>query len=185
MKKCNKCFLEKELTEFHKCKTEKDGYRHSCKECRPGYKPHVKPTIEKQCLDCKIVKPINKFSFTNKEKSFRNSDCMKCKAKKQHLKRMLNPDKELLRKRKIDLRTKYNMTIEEYNQMYLDQGGKCKVCPREVKRTLHLDHCHKTGIVRGLLCEACNHTLGFAQDNIQILQGLINYLQMTKTFKTS
>ncbi|KKM72361.1 hypothetical protein LCGC14_1421320, partial [marine sediment metagenome] len=39
-----------------------------------------------------------------------------------------------------------------------------------------VDHCHKTGIVRGLLCKSCNLTLGFVKDDVDLLQGLINYL---------
>lgn len=56
----------------------------------------------------------------------------------------------------------YGITVEIYNQMLADQGGKCKICealPTE-KRMLAVDHCHTTGKVRALLCHTCNNLLG-------------------------
>jgi hypothetical protein len=57
------------------------------------------------------------------------------------------------------------------------QNNSCLICgKKETKRRLSVDHNHKTGKVRGLLCSHCNHILGLSYDNIKILQSAINYL---------
>jgi len=126
MKKCNKCQTEKELNEFHKDSTEKNGYKYTCKECTLGHKPRVIPTINKVCTCCKIDKPIEQYSII--QKIYRKSQCKTCVNKKKQIKRDLNPKQEYIRKRKVDLKQKYNITIEEYNKMYIEAEGKCQIC---------------------------------------------------------
>jgi len=66
----------------------------------------------------------------------------------------------------------YNITPEEYWAIYKFQGGRCYICQRAngKKKRLSVDHDHKTGIVRGLLCTMCNkYTLGWARDCIEYL----------------
>lgn len=79
--------------------------------------------------------------------------------------------------------------------MMLDnQGGKCKICGKHYTDTkpvqnqneythLHVDHCHSTGKVRGLLCFNCNATLGHVKDNITVLKEAIKYLEETNQNK--
>ncbi len=78
------------------------------------------------------------------------------------------------------------MTLEQYRQMFEQQGGVCAICkqPEEgidsrtkQRKNLHVDHCHKTGKVRGLLCGKCNVTLGQVGESIDRLQALIDYLE--------
>lgn len=60
------------------------------------------------------------------------------------------------------LTAKYGITLEQYNQRLEDQGFKCAMCGKpqsECKRALHVDHNHKTGKIRGLLCFYCNREL--------------------------
>ncbi len=65
------------------------------------------------------------------------------------------------------LKTKYGITLADYERMLSEQGGKCLICgidrPRGNK-SWHVDHCHKSGKVRGLLCNYCNPRLGFYED---------------------
>jgi hypothetical protein len=80
---------------------------------------------------------------------------------------------------KSNLKLKYGITIEEYDNMYVKQNGKCAICgisETEFKIKFAVDHDHKTKLVRGLLCKNCNFILGHANDNITILQNAINYL---------
>ena len=91
-----------------------------------------------------------------------------------------NPTKQ----RDYKLNDLYGITLENYNTMLAQQHGVCKICgkPEKVKfngvtKSLAVDHCHKTGKVRGLLCQACNKALGLFNDDITILQNAINYLQ--------
>ncbi|AGT14312.1 endonuclease VII [Mycobacterium phage Adzzy] len=74
----------------------------------------------------------------------------------------------------------YGITPEEYWKIYEFQGGRCYICRRAngKKKRLSVDHDHKTGIVRGLLCTMCNkYILGWARDCIEMLQRAIDYLR--------
>lgn len=75
----------------------------------------------------------------------------------------------------------YGITLADYNSMLLSQDGKCLVCKREGnghdgKKHLCVDHDHKTGQVRGLLCSQCNHAVGLFQDNPDMCMSAANYL---------
>lgn len=74
------------------------------------------------------------------------------------------------------LQLKYDITQEDYERMYEEQGGHCKICGAK-KSLLYVDHCHKTGKVRGLLCSNCNTGIGQLQDNVEILRSAITYLE--------
>lgn len=73
----------------------------------------------------------------------------------------------------------YGITREDYNNIFDKQKGCCAICgvhQSELNRPLCVDHNHETNIVRGLLCKKCNLVLGFAYDNISILEKSITYL---------
>lgn len=74
----------------------------------------------------------------------------------------------------------YDITAEEYQAIYEYQGGMCAICQRAkgIRKRLSVDHCHKTGLVRGLLCQPCNkHVLGHLRDDPEALQRGANYLE--------
>ena len=74
---------------------------------------------------------------------------------------------------------KYGITYTEYDNMYSNQNGKCACCGDEIKRIdkhTHIDHCHTTGKVRGILCKSCNIGIGEFKDSVDILQKAIDYL---------
>ena len=71
----------------------------------------------------------------------------------------------------------YNITMDQWNTMYNEQGGSCKICDKDlVKSKAHTDHNHKTGKVRGILCGSCNRGLGLFQDNWGLLISGAKYL---------
>ena len=76
------------------------------------------------------------------------------------------------------MRVRYGLTREQYDAMIEEQGNKCRICGVEFgdRHTIHIDHSHTTGKVRGLLCCNCNKALGNVKDSIDILQGMIKYL---------
>jgi hypothetical protein len=77
------------------------------------------------------------------------------------------------------LTKKYGITPEDYDNMYNQQNGCCKICSMHqvnLKAALCVDHCHITGKVRGLLCHKCNLLIGHAKDDINVLQNAIKYL---------
>jgi hypothetical protein len=73
------------------------------------------------------------------------------------------------------LRRLYGLTLEEQQAMVEDQGGKCAICATNA--ATHVDHNHKTGEVRGILCNGCNRGLGFFKDSrIRLLSAAL-YLE--------
>ena len=82
-------------------------------------------------------------------------------------------------------KVRYNLSMDTYKDMLKTQNHVCAICKRpetsknangEIK-PLAVDHCHTTGKIRGLLCHKCNVLLGKAEDNTEILQNAILYLQ--------
>ena len=81
--------------------------------------------------------------------------------------------------RKYALKHCHSMTEEEFNELFAEQKGKCAICGKhqsEFKKALHIDHCHKTGKLRGLLCSNCNTGIGLFKDDIENLKCAILYL---------
>lgn len=74
----------------------------------------------------------------------------------------------------------YNLSVEEYREI-LDRASKqCAICGfsfEQPTRDEHIDHCHETGLIRGLLCRHCNYMLGYAKDSLLLLQKAAEYLQ--------
>lgn len=82
--------------------------------------------------------------------------------------------------KELDLQKKYGIGLKKYNAILLEQEGNCKICgtnQSEFKKSLAVDHCHKTKKIRGLLCGPCNTGLGSYRDNIELLRKAIKYLQ--------
>lgn len=69
--------------------------------------------------------------------------------------------------RSYALKRLYGITLKDYQDLWDKQGGKCAVCGKTKKRTLAVDHDHKTGEIRGLLCDYCNRRLGYLGDSLE------------------
>lgn len=80
------------------------------------------------------------------------------------------------------LKTKYNLSLEDYDRMLDDQDGRCAIClkPPEPDRHLCVDHDHETGENRGLLCDICNRGVGIFRDDPEALRRAADYLERTK-----
>lgn len=90
-----------------------------------------------------------------------------------------NRDKALSFNREYFLRKNYGLTAEDYQRLYREQHGVCAICgqPEPVaNRELAVDHCHATGLVRGLLCSRCNLTLGKLGDDPVLAWKMAIYL---------
>ncbi len=71
---------------------------------------------------------------------------------------------------------KYGLTKDKLDEMMKAQDNKCAVCGETSQKALHIDHCHATGVVRGLLCNNCNTGIGFFRDNPELLKNAADYL---------
>jgi protein-arginine kinase activator protein McsA len=89
-----------------------------------------------------------------------------------------NPEKIELYKKRGRL-ARYKLTVEQYDALHFLQGGKCSICQNPIIN-LHVDHDHKTGKVRGLLCNNCNTGLGSLRDSLEILKSAVKYLESSK-----
>jgi hypothetical protein len=117
--------------------------------------------------------------YVNKKGYKASSICRECHKKKclerWHSQTMI--EKHATRVKKL-----YGIEPEQYKQMHVDQDGKCAICGVEpkTKRGLHIDHCHDTGVIRGLLCGGCNTGIGLLQENPEIMTKAIEYLLRSK-----
>ena len=108
--------------------------------------------------------------------------CLECG--RQRLKRFRTTNLPHVRKQNQSYKrfSRHGITISMYDEMMNNQNGRCAICknvPKEdsLKRTFHIDHCHSSGRIRGLLCKDCNHMLGFARDNPNTLIQAAEYLK--------
>lgn len=98
--------------------------------------------------------------------------------------RETHPGYNRLAARKTRLKA-FGLTEADFNRMYEAQKGVCKICGEDPGghwlnpnvKTLHIDHCHKTNKVRGLLCLRCNSALGLFRDNPKLLEKAAAYLK--------
>jgi hypothetical protein len=80
-------------------------------------------------------------------------------------------------RRKDNLKHRYGITEEQYDQMLVQQKHSCKICGDEPHKPLYVDHCHQTKQVRGLLCHQCNVALGYMKDDPIRMERAADYLR--------
>ena len=88
--------------------------------------------------------------------------------------------------RKYQQLKKEEITPQDFKNILATQGGVCPICgrnQRQVRRKLAIDHCHKTGRIRGILCGRCNLALGLLGDNCVFLERAINYLKQNSDWE--
>ena len=130
-------------------------------------------------MTCSKEKLATDFYVRNKITMVRHSICKECDKQRVRNRYEENPE----RTRNNDLKRNYGITLDEHTQMYEEQNGVCAICekPGDGKwKKLCVDHDHKTGKVRQLLCRNCNMILGQVDDNINHLEKLTEYLQKHK-----
>lgn len=84
-----------------------------------------------------------------------------------------------IRVRNRRLKKVYGVVPEQWEALFESQGRRCAVCPRTAPtdKSWHTDHCHDTGVIRGILCGKCNLMLGHAKDNPETLRAAAFYLE--------
>jgi hypothetical protein len=145
----------------------------------------------KICTKCKQSKNVNEFIPDKRYKSGRRSSCYECRSAQSSTWKQLNPDKV----RSSRLKNKFGIDLTQYLQMLYMQNGVCAIC-LDYESTKHgtrlrelaVDHDRSCcpgerscgSCIRGLLCQACNTSIGKFKDDPEILQRAINYLTTTK-----
>lgn len=147
------------------------------------------PEGSKWCPACQSVKPLDGFPKHRSRKDGVASRCKPCSSKASIASARRNPEKQLTKMREWRannpkshrpgvLKRLYGLTMAEYNELFISQNSKCAICLRvpSENKLLHVDHDHQTGVVRGLLCQQCNHAIGLLQENPDVIQRALNYL---------
>jgi hypothetical protein len=127
-------------------------------------------------MTCGVEKQITEFYMRDKKTGRRHSACKECDKARVKARHQANPE----RTRNNDLKRNYGITLQEHQEMYKNQNGVCAICKGEGDgkwKKLCVDHDHKTGKVRQLLCRNCNMVLGQVGDNANLLEEMIKYLQ--------
>jgi hypothetical protein len=131
----------------------------------------------KLCTKCNTAKPNTDFYF-QKKRGYLSGYCKPCSKNC-----VIEYHKNNRKKHKLySIKKKYGLNENEYNNFLKKYKNKCAVCLTN-KTKLCVDHCHKSGKIRGILCTNCNVALGQVNDSIKILSKLINYLNEYKTYK--
>jgi len=199
-KTCNKCGKEKPVDQFGNWKTSKDSLRHWCKICdnrataesrarKNGVNiPYARTSHAvkngcKICSKCKLILPVSNFSCVTDRPSGYKALCKACTNKAKTKKNKSRDTKETIQfrhyNRMASIRSRFKLTESQYQNMMNQQKGCCAICNKDfgtINLRARIDHDHKTGTVRGLLCHECNAGIGFLQDDTQLLLNAATYL---------
>lgn len=188
------------MDDFYVAPRGKYGRTAQCKECKAEYHKarHVPSTRPRQrrdpftgdetktCTRCGEAKLLTQFSLSRRATETQNAvyrpDCKTCSSARAMQWYRDNPGRTIANKRRFNLEKLYGITLAEYDALMRKQAGVCAVC-RKAPAARHsrdirlvVDHCHETGITRGLLCNNCNRAIGLLGDDPILLRRAITYL---------
>lgn len=210
MKICKYCKTKKDESEFYtytykynyKDKhVEKEKTTTGCKICTNNMSKQRYEKI-KDLEDFKIKNRKHVDNFNSKHPTYQKDnrykyfygdkylEKQKIASKKYYLKNKEKIKKESIdyskklskeKKRGYRLKHKYGITLDNYNNLFIQQDNKCKICNgtfyESKALTPVIDHDHKTGKIRGLLCYRCNSGLGLYLENVSTLENAIKYIK--------
>jgi hypothetical protein len=177
---CQRCNQVQKLSSFSVHKQGRLGIETTCKNC----KQYMKDKRDKEsgslrkCRCCgteaRNVDELDLFVKTKNGKFGRYNLCKKCHSLDDSMKRHNNSLEKRVKK--------FGISVEQYNAFIEKQNNSCAICNKHKDEfsgrgnNFHIDHCHTSGKVRGLLCSNCNTGLGQFKDNIKSLENAIQYL---------
>jgi hypothetical protein len=161
-KRCSKCAVKKQVSEL-------ESGLATCNSCRE------KQQVYREQNRAKIKKYHQEFYRKNKQRILARNAAWR----KRNIDKVRNAGREYARRNKDRARgtrllREYGLTPDEFAKLAKVQNRRCAICRR--KQPLLVDHCHKTGKVRGLLCKRCNTGLGQMKDSIKLLKRALGYL---------
>lgn len=188
----NRRFMDN-LTEEQIKKRRASELRRQAKRVRSDKKPirhySANGVLERKgCARCKKILPISSFAPEKTTQDGLKWSCIECTSQmsKDNYRRKLAEKSgyyEKLTEQSFRSRIKrqFGITVEEYELLLRLRGGGCHICGRKDAdssgRKLCVDHCHKTGKVRGLLCKACNQAIGQFKDDPDRIFSAAEYLR--------
>ena len=138
------------------------------------------PPATKICNMCNEEKSRCAFPSDSSRRDGLAYRCKKCCKKLNtdgyHRRRETDPEGERERSRFSCIRRKYGLGKARFLRMMANQHGQCAICSVDIDLSCHVDHCHDSGKVRGLLCGSCNTGIGFLQDSPDVILNAFDYL---------
>lgn len=190
-RRCRDCGEWKALEDFCSSSKRPSGRGSYCKPCfnrrsKASYAKRVQeehgrevrrsrelPEGHRFCVDCGTVKPVADFPRNRSDSTGYATYCKPCHntRTRETKERLYGGDRE------YHLRRRYGIGQQEFDELLAEQGGVCAICGGADPQ--HVDHDHRTGWVRGILCFNCNGGLGQFRDDQARLAGAITYLRGT------
>jgi hypothetical protein len=136
----------------------------------------------KACDSHKIFSEFHKDSTAIRGYAYYCKVCATAKSRKWHSENKDSPYYKEARRGSY-FKTKYDLSLDDRRSMLQSQQYSCAICLTSLSeegKLTHIDHCHATGKIRGLLCTNCNRGLGSFKDNTLFLQEAIKYLERNK-----
>lgn len=176
-KECGRCGRELPLDAFARDRNRRDGLQAYCRECVAEYSAaHYRrrreamgkavreavdvPAGHKLCRTCGEIKPHSDWHRNSTASDGLATRCKACRA---------------VQGRQGHLKRHYGLTETERDELVASQGGVCCICLAAVPA--HVDHCHETGRVRGVLCFSCNAALGQFKDQPEVIRRAAAYVE--------
>ncbi|GAV43170.1 endonuclease VII domain-containing protein [Streptomyces acidiscabies] len=173
MKRCSRCKEDKPRAAFASNRAARDGLQAYCRECWSTYhqarqlakgknvRPKVKtPPGHKYCRACGEIKPHAQWDRNRTASDGLSTRCKACRA---------------IEGRQGHLKRSYGITEAQRDEMIAGQKGLCVICLKAP--AVHVDHCHETGRVRGVLCFNCNSAIGKLGDDPDAVRRAASYLE--------
>jgi hypothetical protein len=143
----------------------------------------------KECKICKILKTKEDYYPCKEYYSKFRPECKEC-GKRQAIENNKKFPKSSKKNRIDKYKRYYDISIEDYDKMFEKQKGVCKICglPQKIQtrkdgkiiKNLHVDHCHISKKVRGLLCHNCNFAIGYFKESEKNLINALKYIADSK-----
>ena len=164
-KRCTVCGVLKPLDEFHGASAMRDGHRNECKACTKELRrAHYEANRQR------YIEAAQRWQERNPERTAAYQAEYRSRPERKRAMRDLY------------YRRTYGISADEVDAMLEAQGGGCAICGRKPDRpaSMHLDHDHETGHLRGILCIDCNHGIGKLRDDPDLLLAAVEYLRRTR-----
>lgn len=151
----------------------------ACKDCGESFMPKRTGVVPQRCEPCRVAYERKRNNAKQVAWRAANPERAKAMANKHNRARISTPEYRRTQSERI-IKAKYGITREELDAMIEAQAGRCAICagpPNGPGSRLHIDHCHDTGRIRGLLCGKCNTAIGLLCDDPERAERAAAYLR--------
>lgn len=174
MKLCSRCKTEKNCDQF--AVRSRGGLNAYCHPCQKEFaKESYERNRESRNARNRMRWQQNKEKYSVAQKSYMAKNKDKINENRRNNREKLSQNSWI-----AGIKRRYNLSPEVYEEMLAAQGGGCAICATENpwarSKRFAVDHDHKTGLVRSLLCHPCNRGLGTFSDDAELLRRAAKYL---------